>query len=82
MKTTSLDVPCHLVPVFYSVVQSKRVVGSYVGNRQDAHEALSLAAAGKVQTLYSVRPLADLPQVFDDMHAGKVLGRVVLDMFA
>lgn len=89
------------VPVFWTVFLSKRVVGSYVGNRQDAHEALALAAAGKVKTLYKTLPLADLPKVYgeyrsparfprsvtdssldlaDDMHAGKLTGRIVLDM--
>lgn len=54
------------VPVFWTVFLSKRVVGSYVGNRQDAHEALALAAAGKVKTLYKTLPLADLPKVYGE----------------
>jgi propanol-preferring alcohol dehydrogenase len=70
------------VPVFWTVFLSKRVIGSYVGNRQDAHEALALAAAGKVKTLYKTLPLSELPKVYDDMHAGKVTGRIVLDMNA
>lgn len=70
------------VPVFWTVFLSKRVVGSYVGNRQDAHEALALAAAGKVKTLYKTLPLGDLPKVYDQMHAGQLTGRIVLDMDA
>ena len=68
------------VPVFWTVFLSKRVIGSYVGNRQDATEALALAASGKVKCLYKTLPASDLPQVYDDMHHGKVTGRIVLDM--
>lgn len=68
------------VPVFWTVFLSKRVVGSYVGNRQDAVEALALAASGKVKTLYKTLPASDLPKVYDDMHHGKLAGRIVLDM--
>lgn len=58
--------------VFTTVLYSKRIVGSYVGNRQDAHEALSIAASGRVKTHYRIEPLDKLPQIFDDMHAGKL----------
>jgi propanol-preferring alcohol dehydrogenase len=88
------------VNVFWTVFQSKRVVGSYVGNRQDAIEALEIAATGKVKTLYKIQPLGDLPGVYgrccqpifkaylpsnayvfpEQMHAGQLTGRVVLDM--
>lgn len=68
------------VPVFWTVFLSKRVIGSYVGNRQDATEALALAASGKVKCLYKTLPASDLPKVYDDMHHGKVTGRIVLDM--
>ena len=46
---------------------SKRLVGSYVGNRQDATEALDIAASGKVKTHYKTLPMSALPQVYDDM---------------
>lgn len=68
------------VPVFWTVFLSKRIVGSYVGNRQDAHEALALAAGGKVKCLYKTQPASTLPKVYDDMHKGQVTGRIVLDM--
>ena len=49
------------------VFLSKRLVGSYVGNRQDATEALEIAASGKVKTHYKTLPMSALPQVYDDM---------------
>lgn len=68
------------VPVFWTVFLSKRVVGSYVGNRQDAHEALALAAAGKVKTLYKTLPLADLPKVYGKLlPISSLLGVPVID---
>ncbi|CAD6587923.1 MAG: Alcohol dehydrogenase [Cyphobasidiales sp. Tagirdzhanova-0007] len=72
---------CHIkVNVFFAVILQKKVVGSYVGNRQDATEASTLAAAGKVKCLYKTLPASDLPKVYDDMHHGKITGRIVLDM--
>jgi len=38
----------------FTVFLSKRLVGSYVGNRQDATEALDIASSGKVKTIYKV----------------------------
>lgn len=52
------------VNIFFTVFLSKRLVGSYVGNRHDAAEALDIAAAGKVKTLYKILPLGDLPGVY------------------
>lgn len=56
------------INVFFTVFLSKRLVGSYVGNRHDAAEALDIAAAGKVKTLYKVLPLGDLPSVYGALH--------------
>jgi len=66
--------------VFFTVFESKRIIGSYVGNRQDAAEALDLAAKAGIKTHYSVEPLENLPDVYDRMKAGKVVGRIVLKL--
>lgn len=66
--------------VFFTVLESKRIVGSYVGNRQDAAEALDLAAKGGIKTHYALEPLEKLPEVYDKMKAGKVVGRIVLKL--
>ncbi|RLN96820.1 hypothetical protein BBJ28_00021700 [Nothophytophthora sp. Chile5] len=65
--------------VFGSVLNAHRIIGSYVGNRQDSIEALKLAAAGDVSTTYKIEKLENLPDVFDRMAAGKLAGRIVLD---
>ena len=66
--------------VFFTVFRSVRIVGSYVGNRQDAQEALDIAATGKVRTHFKTLGLSQLPQVYDDMQSGKIAGRIVLDI--
>ncbi|SJX62095.1 probable ADH1-alcohol dehydrogenase I [Sporisorium reilianum f. sp. reilianum] len=66
--------------VFFTVFRSVRIVGSYVGNRQDAQEALDIAAAGKVKTHFKTLGLSQLPQVYEDMQSGKIAGRIVLDI--
>ncbi|KAG8723076.1 alcohol dehydrogenase [Ceratobasidium sp. 395] len=66
--------------VFWTVVRSITIKGSYVGNREDARQALDIAARGRVRTTYRVEPLAKLPEVFKEMKEGKLAGRVVLDL--
>ena len=48
--------------IFFTVIKSISILGSYVGNRQDAREALDIAARGKVKCHYSVKPLSELSQ--------------------
>ena len=48
--------------IFFTVVKSISILGSYVGNRQDAREALEIAAAGKVKCYYQVKPLSALQE--------------------
>ncbi|KAF8842396.1 GroES-like protein [Paxillus ammoniavirescens] len=66
-------------PIFWTVVKSITIKGSYVGNRQDAIEAMEIAAVGKVKVKYEVRGLSELQDVYEGLEQGKVVGRVVLD---
>lgn len=50
------------------------------GNRLEAKESLDIMAAGHVTPHYELRKMEELTQVFDDMHAGKFLGRIVIDL--
>jgi propanol-preferring alcohol dehydrogenase len=65
--------------IFWTVVQSKTLTGSYVGNRLDAIEALRIAAAGHVKCPIVIRPFRELNKTFEEMEEGKLEGRVVLD---
>lgn len=47
---------------FWTVYKSIRIQGSYVGNRQDAIEALDIAAAGKVKVHFELKKLKELKE--------------------
>jgi D-arabinose 1-dehydrogenase-like Zn-dependent alcohol dehydrogenase len=56
------------------------LVGSYVGNVQELKEVVALAKKKKLRpTPVSTRPAAEVTQIMEDLKAGKVLGRVVLE---
>lgn len=44
------------------VIQSISIIGSYVGNRQDAREALDIAARGQVKVTFESKDLKDLKE--------------------
>jgi alcohol dehydrogenase, propanol-preferring len=56
-----------------------RVQASAVGTRQDVKETLEMAAAGKLRCQVSTRRLDEINTIFDEMKAGKIAGRVVLE---
>ncbi|ESK84817.1 mannitol-1-phosphate dehydrogenase [Moniliophthora roreri MCA 2997] len=65
--------------IFFTVFKSIKILGSYVGNRQDAREAIDIAARGGVKVHFVTKPLAELKDVYEGMKAGNIAGRVVLD---
>ncbi|KAI5119075.1 hypothetical protein M0805_005493 [Coniferiporia weirii] len=54
--------------------------GVFIGGRQAAIEAVSIAASGKVKSRYTLRGLSELERVYEDLEEGKVVGRIVLDI--
>ena len=57
------------------------IVGSYVGNLQELREVVALAQSGKLKpTPVETRPLREANRTLDELKAGKILGRVVLDV--
>lgn len=62
------------------VAKAQKIVGVAVGNRQEAIETLDLAARGIIKTHFRTEKLENLTEVFEQMHAGKLHGRVVLDL--
>ncbi|KWU46490.1 GroES-like protein [Rhodotorula sp. JG-1b] len=65
--------------IYTTVCTGLRIVGSNIGNRQDAIEALEFAARGQVMPQITVEPLENLESVFDRMERGAIAGRIVLD---
>jgi propanol-preferring alcohol dehydrogenase len=68
------------IPIFELVLKGISVIGSIVGTRKDLEEALALAARGLVHCNYTTAALEDINDVFAQMKAGKIDGRIVLRM--
>ena len=67
-------------PIFDVVLKRITIRGSIVGTRKDLAEALAFAAEGKVRAHIHRATLGSINQVFTDLKAGRVDGRIVLDM--
>lgn len=66
--------------IWFTVFKSISILGSYVGNRQDAVEAINIAARGQVKVHFTTKPLKELENVYEGMKAGKIAGRIILDL--
>jgi len=64
------------------VAQQHRIVGSAVGNQRETLEVLEMAARGVVKARHRVEKMDKLTEVFKEMSAGTMHGRVVLDLEA
>jgi propanol-preferring alcohol dehydrogenase len=65
--------------VFNHVIKSIKIVGSYVGNRADSREAIEFFTRGAVKSPIKIVGLSELPEVYELMEQGKILGRYVVD---
>ncbi|KAF9009952.1 mannitol-1-phosphate dehydrogenase MPDH1 [Cyathus striatus] len=66
--------------IFFTVFKSISIMGSYVGNRQDAIEAIDIASTGAVKVTFQLKTLDDIAEVYDDLGKGKIAGRIVLSV--
>lgn len=60
--------------------KSLRIVGSFVGTRVDAFEALDFLARKKVSTPVKVYPMENISSILNDMTNGTLSGRAVIDL--
>ena len=67
-------------PIFDVVLKRITTRGSIVGNRRDLAEAVQFANEGKVKTRISKARLEDINDVFANLEAGKVKGRIVIEL--
>ena len=67
------------MPIFDVVLKRITVRGSIVGTRRDLDEALAFAAEGKVKADIKTARLEAVNTIFDDLKAGRIEGRMVLD---
>ena len=55
-----------------------RIQATSVGTRQDLRAVLAMAAAGKIRSQVTTRPLTQVNEAMADLRNGKVSGRIVL----
>lgn len=67
-------------PIFDVVLKRLTIRGSIVGTRKDLAEALQFAVEGSVRAHIHKARLEDINRVFGDLEAGRVDGRIVLDL--
>ena len=63
-----------------TVLDGIQVIGSLVGTRKDLEEAFQFGAEGLVVPVVQKRPISDAVDVPDEMEAGTIQGRMVLDL--
>ncbi|CCQ10906.1 Alcohol dehydrogenase [Pseudoalteromonas luteoviolacea B = ATCC 29581] len=68
------------LPIFDTVLNGTKVIGSIVGTRKDLKECLQFAADGKVKSIIETAELKDINHVYARMLRGEINGRVVLAM--
>ena len=61
------------------VLDGIQVIGSLVGTRQDLAEAFQFAAEGKVVPKVALRKIEEINEIFEEMEAGTITGRMVID---
>lgn len=67
-------------PIFDVVLKAISISGSIVGTRADLQEALDFAAEGLVKATIHSGKLEDINQILDQLRAGQIEGRMVLEM--
>jgi alcohol dehydrogenase, propanol-preferring len=68
------------LPIFETVLNGIKIVGSIVGTRLDLAEVFELHAAGKTRVIYETRHLEDVNHAFEEIEKGRVPARLVFDM--
>lgn len=66
------------VPIFETVLNGTRIVGSIVGTRLDLAEVFELHASGATRVIYETRSLEEINEAIEDVEQGRVEARLVL----
>ncbi|MGF1472163.1 MAG: alcohol dehydrogenase AdhP [Rubrobacteraceae bacterium] len=70
------------LPIFETVLNGTKVVGSIVGTRLDLQEVFELHAMGKTRVAYEKRQLDSVNESFEEVEKGAVDARLVFDFGA
>jgi propanol-preferring alcohol dehydrogenase len=68
------------LPIFETVLRGIQVIGSLVGTREDLAEVFELHAGGRTRVVLETRQLEQVNECFDEVLAGSVPARLVLDL--
>lgn len=68
------------IPIFDTVLNGVKVIGTIVGTRKDLKECLQFAAEGKVKAITEIKQLEDINDIFADMEKGEITGRIVMEL--
>ncbi|MFJ6015142.1 alcohol dehydrogenase AdhP [Streptomyces sp. NPDC092952] len=68
------------IPVFDTVLNGTKIVGSIVGTREDLAEVFRLHGLGRTRVVRETRDLTDINASIDEVLGGRVPGRLVFDM--
>lgn len=68
------------LPVFDTVLNGTKVVGSIVGTREDLAEVFQLHRLGRTRVVRETRGLGDINSSVEEVLSGKVSGRLVFDL--
>ncbi|MEV7773939.1 alcohol dehydrogenase AdhP [Kitasatospora sp. NPDC086791] len=68
------------LPVFETVLNGTRVIGSIVGTREDLAEVFRLHALGRTRVIRETRRLEEVNTCFEEVLGGKVSARLVFDL--
>ena len=68
------------LPIFETVLNGTKVLGSIVGTRMDPQEVFELHAAGKTHVVYERRQLEDVNTAIHEVETGQVKARLVFDL--
>ena len=68
------------LPIFETVLNGIKIVGSIVGTRLDLAEVYELHADGKTQVIYEKRHLEEVNHAFEEIEQARVAARLVFDM--
>jgi alcohol dehydrogenase, propanol-preferring len=68
------------LPIFETVLNGTKVLGSIVGTRIDLQEVFELHAAGKTEIVHERRRLEDVNPAIREVETGQVKARLVFDL--
>src|SRR6266550_8604169 len=68
------------LPIFETVLNGIKIVGSIVGTRLDLAEVFELHADGRTKVIYETRHLEDVNHAFEEIEKAQVAARLVFDM--